>query len=198
MSTATLDPVKTKRKKLVSPIFQISFPSLYSFEKQMDDATGKPKYSLTAVFRPAQFDAADKKRFADMKALLDEVSMEKFKRVTAKLPANFKLPLHDGAEKEHLTGFGEGTIYCRMTSLTRPGVVGSDRVTPILDPEAVYPGCYCRASLSVYSYDKKSKGLAFGLHNVMFIRDGERLDSRTNPEEDFGEVAVDSEDDDLT
>lgn len=200
--------MKPTRRKVLTPIFRISFPALFELARPMKDATGKPKYECTAVFDPRTFDAADKKRFKDMKDILDEVSVEKFKRTVDKLPANFKKAFHDGEEKEHLSGFGAGTIYCKLSSHMRPGVVLADGKTPVTaiagDRESVsaandiiYPGCFCRASVTAYSYDNVSKGVAFGLHNVMFVRDGDRLDSRTNPEEDFGEVAVASDDDDL-
>ena len=67
----------------------------------------------------------------------------------------------------------------------------------IEDREAFYPGCYARASVTAYAYDNVSKGVAFGLSNLMFVKDGERLDSRTDPTEDFGEAPLGDSADDL-
>lgn len=198
---------KPQRRKVITPIFRLTFPALFERERPMENQTSKPKYALTAVFEPSKFDAADKKRWADLQAILDEESMAAFKRPMAKLPDNFKKPIRDGAEKEHLDGFGEGTKFAKMSSHRPPGVVLSDGQTPVtfipgdqssIDAanDIMYSGCYCRASVTAYAFDNIAKGVALGLHNVMFVRDGDRLDGRSNPTEDFGEVAVPAGDDD--
>lgn len=191
---------KPTRLKVVTPVFRVSFPAVFETAKPMagDDGVGKkPKYEVTMVFDPSRFDDGEKKRFKEMEALLDHVAMEKFKKTVAKFPANFKKAFHDGAEKEHLAGFGAGLVYAKASSFAKPGVVAADRVTPIEDREAFYPGCYARASVTAYAYDNVSKGVAFGLSNLMFVKDGERLDSRTDPTEDFGEAPLGDSADDL-
>lgn len=188
-------------KKLVTPVFRASFPEL--FEAKSFDG-GKPKFGLSAVWTPAKFSASDKKRWAAIMAALDEASMDRFKKKWDKLPANFKTGVRDGAEKADLEGYGEGTMFANITSMMRPGVVdvekhiiakdGAERekleadgkdVSDKLGSEAIYPGCYMRATVTVYSYDNKGKGVALGLQNVQKVADGERLDSRTNAEDDF-------------
>ncbi len=192
------------KTKVVTPIFRASFISLFEKSKPMqnsDGSQGKPQYEITMLFTPASFSADDKKRYAQMKKIADEACVEKFKKPLDKVTlGNFKRPFRDGAEKEHLGGYGEGVIFAKATSFNQPAVVASDKVTRIEDPEAIYPGCYCRASVTAGSYDKNGgKGVKFYLSNVMFVRDGERLDSRTDPEEDFGELPTeDSDSDDLT
>ena len=199
---------KAARRKVLSPVFRLSFPALFERERPMEGGTSKPKYALTAVFDPSKFDAADKKRWKDMHDIADEAAMAAFKRPVAKLPSNFKLPFRDGAEKEHLDGFGAGTTFVKMSSHNMPGVVLQDGKTPVAvipgdqasvdeAKNVVYAGCYCRASITAYAYDNVAKGVSFGLHNVMFVRDGDRIDGRTAPEEDFGEVAVPDDSDDL-
>ena len=60
---------------------------------------------------------------------------------------------------------------------------------PIINKEDFYSGCYAVASYSVYCYDKPtSKGVSFGLYNVMKIKDGEPLISRHVAEADFQEI----------
>lgn len=178
-------------KKTVTPVFRLSFPALFE-PKAMDD--GKPKYGVSAVWTPGKFTDADKKKWKKVKALLDEASMERFKKHWKDLPANFKKGLRDGAEKAELEGYGEGTCFANLTSLMRPGVVDRDR-EPI-GPEQgnadeIYPGCYCRATITAYSYDKKGKGVALGLQNIQKVADGDRLDSRTDAAEDFEDEAID-------
>src|SRR5439155_1122526 len=133
---------------------------------------------------------ADKKRFQAMRALVDEVAVETFKKPLKDVPGARK-PFCDGAEKEHLEGYGAGKIFAKASSFSRPGVVASDGRTPIDDEEAFYAGCYARATVTAYHYDNTgNRGISFGLSNVMFVKDGDRFDSRTDPAEDFGEVAV--------
>lgn len=174
-------------KKVLTPVFRVSFPSVFEASSFED---GPPKFGLTAVFEPSKFSESDKKAWAEMKALADEVSLEKFKRKVDQLPSNFKRPLRDGAEKADLEGFGEGKMFCSITSKMRPGVIDLQR-TPILDASDFYPGCYARATITAYAYDNKGKGVAFGLQNIQKIKDGDRLDGRTDAADDFADAGID-------
>lgn len=167
--------------KLQTPVFRVSFPAV--FEPKSFDG-GAAKYSTAAIFDPARFTPAEKKLWQAMLDLADEVSMERFKKKMSALPANFKRALRDGAEKADLAGYGEGLMFCNLSSKMKPGLIDRDR-TIITNPEDFYPGCYARATITCYSYDNKGKGVAFGLQNLQKIADGERLDSRTDAAEDF-------------
>jgi hypothetical protein len=175
-------------QKVITPVFRMSFPSL--FEASSYEG-GAPKYSVCAVFDPSKFTEADKKRWDAMAKLADEVSVGKFKKKIAALPANFKKPFRDGEEKADLSGFGEGKIFCNFGSKIKPGIVDRDN-TPIVDEGEIYPGCYARATVTCFAYDNIGKGVSFGLQNVQKIKDGERLDNRTDATEDFGDEEIDS------
>ncbi len=186
----------------VTPVFRLSFPHL--FEAQSFD-DGPEKFGLSAVWNPSKFSDKDKKRWKAIKAALDVESKSRFKKAFKDLPSNFKKGLRDGAEKADLEGYGDGTIFANVTTKMRPGVIDASKSR--IGPEEgntddIYPGCYCRATVTVYSYDNKGKGLALGLMNVQKVADGDRLDSRTDAEEDF-EDDIDSawldqgEDDDI-
>lgn len=182
-------------KKIVTPVFRVSFPAVFEPSSYQG---GPEKYSVTAVFEPETFNDADKKRFAEMQALADDAAKDFFKKPLDKLPANYKRPLRDGAEKEDLQGFGAGTTFCNISSKMRPGVVDQNR-DPIVDSEDFYPGCYARATVSAYAYDNVGKGVAFGLQNLIKVKDGERLDSRTDAADDFADLGEeDLGDDDIT
>ncbi len=179
-------------KKYVTPVFRLSFPHL--FEAKGFDGSA-PKYGLSAVWHPAKFTAGDKKRWKAMMQALDAESRSRFKKAWKDLPANFKRGVRDGAEKADLEGYGEGTRFANITTQMRPGVIDieKNKIAPEEgNADEIYPGCWCRATVTVYSYDNKGKGVALGLMNVQKIKDGERLDSRTDAAEDF-EEAVDSE-----
>lgn len=190
MATAT-----AKKKKMLTPIFRVSFPSVFNTAQPMKNAdgtvqAGKPKYEVTMIFEPGKFTPDEKQKWLTMRDAADTLAVEKFKRKTKDFPANFRNPFRKGEEKEHLSGYGPGTIFVKASSHMKPGIVAGDKVTPILDDEGFYPGCYARASVTVYSFDNRSKGIAFGLHNLMFVKDGERFDSRTDASEDFGEAPL--------
>lgn len=172
-------------KRYVTPVFRLSFPAL--FEASSYDG-GPAKYGLSAVWTPSKFSDADKKRWKALMGALDAKSKEAFKKAWKDLPANIKRGIRDGAEKADLEGYGEGTKFANVTTKMRPGVIDASK-NPIGPEEGntddVYPGCYCRATVTVYSYDNKGKGVALGLMNVQKVADGERLDSRTDAAEDF-------------
>lgn len=196
-------------QKFLTPVFRMSFPNL--FEPSAMDAESKPKYGLSAVWTVAKFSDKDKERWRALIGALDAESKAKFKKAWKDLPGNFKTGIRDGAEKANLEGFGEGTKFANITTKMRPGIVdvnkrhiardgaekekweadGKDVAEEVGD-EAIYPGCYCRATVTVYSYDNKGKGVALGLMNVQKVADGPRLDARTNAAEDF-EDDVDSQ-----
>lgn len=195
---------KEKRPSLKTPIGRLCFPAIFEKEKQMEGATTPPKYAATIVFDKEYLKAnrEEMARFNAIRQAADAVCVEKFKKnlkdATAAI-ARFWTPFRDGAEKEHLDGYGAGTIFFKASSRNRPGAVGSDARTPIDDPEALYAGCYVRFSVSPYAFDNKMKGIGIGLNNVMFVKDGERLAGGVDASEDFGEFemagASDSSDD---
>lgn len=181
-----------ERVRLVTPVFRASFPQV--FKAEAFDG-GAAKYSLTAIWTPDNFTANDKARWAEIQNALDVESKKRFRMAYAKLPANYKKGIRDGAEKAHLAGYGEGKLFATLSTKIRPGVVNLQR-EPISVEEGnedeIYPGCYCRATVNVYGYDNRSKGLALGLMNLQKIKDGERFDSKVEASADF-EDDVDSE-----
>lgn len=168
-------------KKVVTPVFRVSFPSVFEASSWEGSA---PKFEVTGLFDPSKFSEKDKERWAAMQTLADDASMERFKKNVKQLPGNFKKPFRDGAEKGDLMGFEEGKPFARMSSKMRPGLIDVDR-TPITNEDDFYPGCYARATVTAYAYDNVGKGVAFGLQNLQKVADGERLDSRTDASEDF-------------
>lgn len=171
-------------KRVQTPVFRVSFPAV--FEAKAFDG-GAPKYSVSAVWDPSKFTAAEKKLWDQMLALCDEVSMERFQKKMSALPGNFKKAIRDGAEKADLQGYGDGMLFANLSSKMQPGLIDRNRVA-ILSSEEFYPGCYARATVTAYSYDNKGKGVAMGLQNLQKVADGERLDSRTDASEDFEDV----------
>ncbi len=169
-----------ERKKVVTPIFRVSFPAVFKPEG-MDGS--EPKYGVTMLF-DSEADLTELKQIA--RAAVKE-------KWGDKPPANMRTPFRDGAEKPDLDGYA-GCVFVAARSKRRPGVV-DENVQPIIDESQFYAGCYARASVTAYTYDKSgNKGVSFSLVNVQKIKDGEPFSSTSNPEDDFGPASESSVD----
>lgn len=187
--------VKPKRVKLVTPVFRISFPNLFVARRSdEDDPNSKPKFGCAAVWTPAKFTTREKELWRALLGELNTVSVRDFRKPWKELPDNIRRGLRDGAAKADLEGYGDGTRFANITSKQRPGVIDKDR-NPIGpdhgNEEEIYPGCYCRATVQVFSFGlkpgSKGKGVGIGLGNIQKIKDGPRLDNRVAAEDDFDE-----------
>lgn len=170
---------KAQQPKLTTPEFRVSFPSL--FEARAAEEGQKAKYSVAMIFRKT--DPA----LAKLRAAIDKAGRDHFGGAWESVK-HMKPTIRDGAEKEKLDGYGPTVVFASASSMRRPGVVGPD-LAPILDASDIYAGCFGRATLVPYAYDKKgNKGVALGLRNFQKLRDGDRLDGGTPPEDDFNAV----------
>ena len=69
------------------------------------------------------------------------------------------------------------------------------KVNPILDPMMVYSGCYCNVSVNFYAFNANgNRGVAAGLGNIQFVKDGERLSGKASADADFNALVDDDED----
>lgn len=129
---------------------------------------------------------------AEKEALADS------RKWNGKAPRKYDSPLRDGDDKEEPGEF-EDHWYINAKSSSKPQVVRKvgKQMVVIDDPEEVYPGAYVTVTLNVYGFDYEGKkGMAAGLGNVLFVKDGERLGAgRTDAEDDFADE-LDEDDDD--
>ena len=185
--TRTFESLNYMSTKLVTPIFRVSFPHVFEMSSY---AESTPKYSLSAIWEPERFTAKEKELWAKINAEMNKVSIEKFKKKWCDLPSNIRRGLKDGGEKENLSGYGEGKLFATLSSKNKPGIIDIHNEI-ITSPDDFYAGCYAQAVISIYSYDNKGKGIAFGLSSIRKIKDGERLDSYSNPLSDFADQEID-------
>lgn len=171
-----------ERKAVFTPPFRVSFPNVF---KPSSFQGGDPKYSLVMLFYPAKFTEAHKKSWAELGKIANEACQEKFKKLIKDLPDNFRKPFRKGEEKEHLDGYGPGCVFFSASSKQQPGVIDRNKM-PVAEAD-LYPGCWARASVSAFAYDNKGKGVAFGLHNIQKLGEGENFSGRLAAEEDFGD-----------
>jgi hypothetical protein len=163
------------KTKILTPEFRVSFPKVFKPEAGMN-GEGPEYYSLVMLFP----------KTADLSALKAAHAAAIKEKWGDKKPANLRSPFRDGDEKE-LDGY-EGTIYITVKSKDKPGLVNAAK-EKIVDEAEFYAGCYARATLSCYAYEKNgNRGVSFGLQNIQKLRDGEPFGSKRKAEDDFDAV----------
>ena len=159
------------------------------FELKDYEGDGRFRYSVVIGWPKAEA----KILLADMVKHAEAAAASKWPDA---IPKPFLWPFRDGdntdREEKH------GLTYVRFASKNEPKVVGpvagADGTLPKLGKGAVYSGCEGRVSYDAYPWDKKSKGVSFGLVNFQFLRDGEPIGgggSSSNPDDDFDSVEPD-------
>lgn len=170
---------KPKAIKVTTPKFRLSFPNLdqpRGFEGQ------EPKYSITMLF-PKDTD------MSWLKNKVVECVTARFGPDKTKWPKGLKNPIRDGDEQESpLKGY-EGHYFVAARSKDKPGVVDA-KCNDIIDVRTeVYAGCYARATIALYYYDKAgNKGVGIALNNVQKLGDGEPFSGKRDAKSDFDAV----------
>ena len=131
---------------------------------------GDPRYSLSVIIPK------------DDKETLDLISKAIDNAITAGIPkfggkkpnkAALKLPLRDGDVERDDEAY-QNAFFINCNSKNAPAVVDESR--HLADANIIYSGCYCRVSISFYAFSVNgNRGIAAGLGNIQFVRDGERL-----------------------
>lgn len=112
-------------------------------------------------------------------------------------------PLRDGDElyedEDYATGEEAKGMWVVATKCYKvPQLVDSDNER-VLDPEErdnmMSSGNFFLASITFKGFDNESKGVRGELNNLMFIKEGERLDGSASAEQDFAGYAMDSDND---
>lgn len=180
-------------KLFTTPPFRANFTNTLFDAEAMDG--GPLKYGVMAIWDPRIFTSAHKKQWAAIHAELDALCLAAFKKKWADLPGNFKKGLRPGEEKTSMGDvFENGAMFANLTTKLVPGIVdiekGPDGKFLQISKKAgntdeVYSGCWMRATITIYTYDNKGKGVALGLMNAQKLKDGPRLDYRSDASADF-------------
>lgn len=168
-----------KSKQITTPEFRVSFPAVFQARSAAEGQ--EAKFSITMLFpKTVNIDV--------LKQAVLEAIIEKWGADKAKWPKGLRLPFRDGSEKDY-EGY-ENVTFCTASSKMRPGLVDQN-VQPIISPEEFYGGCYARATIAAFAYDKAgNKGVSWGLRNIQKVRDGEPFSGRSKPENDFDSIPV--------
>ena len=186
----------TDRPKIITPEDRLMWAWL--FKPRLNKKTGEPSYQCDVVFTPAAMRTPE---FAALKAAAEKAAVDKFGDKLRGLIAAEKFinPFWKNERKIDAEtgklpdGYEPGGCYITLKSKHRPGIVQNTAagLQPIIDENEVYAGCWVRASVDCWAFDNESKGVNFGLANVMKIRDDTPLGSRrTKAEDDFAGIAA--------
>ena len=119
----------------------------------------------------------------------------KAKKWSGKIPANLKLPMHDGDIDRPDDENYAGMMFFNATSKEAPQIVDR-KVQPILDPLECGSGDYCNVSVNFYGFAASgNKGIAAGLGNIQLVKKGERLAGRATASSDFEEIEGEDDED---
>jgi len=171
--------------------------------------TGKVRFSYLHVFEPVAGDDGGEKKYSasliipkkDKKTMDALYAAEKAAKELGKTKWGGKIPgnlavsvIRDGDEERPDDEAYAGAMFVNCSCKTKPGLVDRS-LSPIMDQDELYSGCYGRASINFYAYDAKGKkGVACGLNNLMKMEDGDNLGGRSRAEDDFKAF---TEDDDM-
>lgn len=164
-----MDIEQKKIKGRDCPLFRLSYPQLA--QPKAFEGKGDPEYSITMLVS---------KKDPKLKVLREKMRnamTEKF-GPESKWPREWWNPFRDGDEDKPDQQAYQGMYFIKAKAKEdkKPMVLGADGNA--VDPQSLYPGCYCKASLIAYAYEfKGKKGAGFSLKGIQFIKDGGRLDN---------------------
>lgn len=105
--------------------------------------------------------------------------------------AELKSEERSGKEYENCCFFNPSILAAKG----KPGVV-DENLRPVIKADKVYSGCYVNIEVNPYPYKNSGNaGVGWGLQNVMFCEDGDRLDGRQSAENAFASLAPENADD---
>ena len=170
--------------KLVTPPIRCSYPKL----AEPDSQERGGKYGLSIPLPKSDKAACDALNEIMRNAAVNTWG-EKFKALNG--ITHFVVDCDKDPELEGDPVYS-GCLKFSAKSKRRPGVV-----YPNLEPvpleqleDTIYAGCWIRASISAYGTETGGKKtVAFTLHNVMFVKDGEPLSGGASPSSDFAAYA---------
>jgi len=164
--------------------FRVCFPHL---DKPFAHEGGdKEKYSAVLMF-----DKSNKALLKKLRNAIDEAGKAAFKN------RPFNLPIHDGNKRAEKFPEFKDQYYINASNYKYVSAINGRK--EIIDPEEIYSGCYVNATLAFYTYDYRGNtGVGVSLNMVQKVRDGERLDEGTNPDnrDKFPEIKMADDDDD--
>ena len=176
---------RIKMDRVTTPEFRASYANVFKSHAFEGQPAESAKYSIVMLF-PKSTDLAGLKKLANDAIAKKWDDPAKRKQMTSN--PNFKNPFRDGdVERADKEGY-PGHIFISASSKMKPGIVDQN-TQAIINEDNFYSGCYARATLTAYGYNTAGNiGVAFGLQNLQFLKDGDAFSGRNKAENDFGVV----------
>lgn len=183
-----------KKTKILTPVFRVSYPHIFTPQRSEDDKNDV--YGCQMIF-DEDTDLSEMKKLALAVRTTAFGKDGKFKK-TFRGDDEFDLkknPEYEGKIIVSARSYNRPVQVVKRNPSVKKGAKGW--VEPITDQNEFYAGCYAIAAVTCYDFNhpKGGKGVAFGLSNIIKVRNGEPLVNRSNPEEDFEEIDTDLFDD---
>lgn len=162
--------VATPSKSLVTPVFRMAFPYVFTPQPNKFNPAAKPQYAIVMLFPKTE-------KLEALRALAKQTVIDRWGADAAKWPKGLKSPLRDGDEKPNLQGY-PGHWFIRAIS-NRPVATVDANMQEVIEPGKVYGGMYARANVNAFAYpsakgqDLGNRGVSFGLQALQLVRDGE-------------------------
>lgn len=162
---------------------RLSYPHL--FEKYEESG----KYQCVLLI-----DKTDKDTLGVIKKAIDAAKDKgKSEKWNGKIPSNYASPLRDGDESDQ-EGYA-GCYYLSAKNGNRKPQVKDLDMEDIFDESEVYAGCYVRASITFFAYNKSGNGVGCLLNHIQKLEDGPSLGGDvSSAEDDFDDDAEDDDD----
>lgn len=177
-------PVKSTDTKVVTGRVRFSYVNV--FEPRAVEEGQEPKYSVSILIPKS-----DTQTLAKIEKAIEAAKTAGLSLWGDKVLPNLKLPLRDGDEDRPDDPAYAGHYFINATSKAKPGIVDA-QLNPIIDSTEFYSGCYGRASINFFPFNKAgNRGIAAGLNNLQKLADGDFLGGRSRPEDDFEPVKED-------
>ena len=171
------------KKVITGPNTRFSY--LNAFEPKTMSDGGTPKYSVSLIIRKDDKATVDAIRAAIKFVYENNPSTLQGSQKMLPALSSMKTPLRDGDAERPGDPAYKGCYFVNANSTEKPGIVDGD-CNPILDRSEVYSGCYGRASVNFYPYNRNgNKGIAAGLNNLQKLKDGTPLSGRASAADDF-------------
>ena len=178
-------PARAPTSKVVTGEIRGSYVRIFKAElphnAKPDDV---PKFGMTLLIPKT-----DTVTLAKIAAAREVAIAEKF---AGKRPAKIDTTLHDGDQPRPSNGedFGPecaGHMVMAVSSKFKPRILDLDG-NEVIDPLVCGSGDYYKVSMTAFAYDFSGKrGVAFGLNNILFTRQGVSLGGRSSAEDDFAD-----------
>lgn len=164
----------------------LAFPDL--FEAKQFDGAGDFKFSATFLI------PKDHPANTAIEAAIKKVAVDKWGAKADSILASIRgnpqrFGYRDGSEKADYDGY-EGNMYIRASNKARPLLLDRDKTLLAAADGRPYSGCYVNATITIYAYENKGKGISASLGGVQFYRDGDAFaGGGVATPDDFDEIA---------